>query len=133
MKAVRIRPSGGLALSVALGLGMSGCAMTEGLEASGTLDLVITTSAANDVLLEQGFRIQTAPVCEPVSPSQAATEPAITVRCAGLTRSGRPITVSVTEGKDMTIAVSGQQIYQGSVDEILQRNLSAGEPADPSS
>ncbi len=95
--------------------------MTEGLEASGTLDLVITTSAANDVLLEQGYRIQTAPVCE----ADTGSDPEVAVRCVGRTRSDRAITVTVTTGKTMTVSVADKQIYQGSVDDILQRNLSA--------
>jgi hypothetical protein len=109
--------------TAALGLPLAGCAMIDGLETSGTLDLVIYASAANAVLLDQGIRIASVPVCETDQATESDASTGIKARCVGETWSGRQIDVTVTNTKDMTISVADRQVFQGPLDAILQENL----------
>ena len=104
------------AMSLAAGA-MAACAVTtqiDSLEPVAGDAVAALSSAADGVLVSEGVEILVAPVCELSGDGYD---------CAGTTLSGEKINV-VAPGSDpetMTIVVGDETLYEGSIEEVLQK------------
>lgn len=113
----------GLVLAASVGV-LSACSTAEGLLAPAEIDLGILASAANGVVLQEGFTIQSAPVCETEDQSE------VTYTCTG---DGESIDVAVTGPESetdvttgsMVVVVGGEQIFSGLIQEVLNQRMLA--------
>lgn len=109
------------ALAVMLPLTVAGCSQVEGLAVSGNINVLYLSSAATDVLLDQGYHIGVKPVCEVTNTTQYS--------CSGSTADGQPISVVVPDSSlpqpNMTITVGGKQIFSGGVIEVIDNAAGA--------
>jgi hypothetical protein len=105
------RPAG-WALAAGAAALLAGCSQTAALAPVGGDRLTEVRFAANDVLLQNGVQILTAPVC---------TASGDAVSCAGSTMDSQPIAVSsaASDQGDLTVTVGGRVLYQGSLQGVL--------------
>lgn len=116
----------GVTLAASAGL-FSACSTADGLLASDEIDLGILASATNDVVLHEGFAIQSAPVCETEDKSE------VTYTCTGRTMDGESIDVKVTGPESqsdvttgsMVVVVGSERIFSGPVQDVLDQRMLA--------
>jgi hypothetical protein len=99
-------------LGVAL---LAGCSsQISALAPVGGDDITSLRIAAIDVLLERKLTIRDAPVCSEVAPGYS---------CTGSLTDGSAIVVTApdADATTMTITVGGSVVYEGSVQEVLDR------------
>ncbi len=116
----------GAALAASAGL-FSACSTADGLLAADEIDLGVLSSAANDVVLQQGFTVQSAPVCETEDKSE------VTYSCTGRTVAGGSIDVAVTGPESesdvttgsMVVLIDSKQIFSGPVQDVLNQRMLA--------
>ncbi|MET2010381.1 hypothetical protein ABXJ56_02425 [Microbacterium chocolatum] len=99
-------------------LALAGCSQVAAIAPVGGDRLAEVRYAANDVLLEEGIDILTAPVC--TSPDEIA------VTCEGETMDGEVIRVeSTAEAQDdVVVTVGDRTLYDGSLLDVLDRGSS---------
>ena len=91
---------------------VTGCSQAAALAPVGGNHLTTVRFAANDVLVNKGIELMTAPVC---------TAPDDNVSCQGTTLQGEPIIVTSTAAAplDIRVTVAGRVLYQGPIQDIL--------------
>lgn len=99
-------------------LALAGCSQVAAIAPVGGDRLAEVRYAANDVLLEEGIDILTAPVC--TSPDEIA------VTCEGETMDGEVIRVESTADAqdDVVVTVGDRTLYDGSLLDVLDRGSS---------
>ena len=109
------------AVAVATPLVLAGCSQVEGLAVSGNINVLFLSSAATDVLLDQGYHIGVKPVCKTTDTTEYS--------CSGTTADGQAISVVVPDSSvpqpNMTITVGGKQIFSGGVISVIDNAAGA--------
>jgi hypothetical protein len=111
-----VRRALSLAALGALALALAGCSQVAAIAPVGGGRVADVRYAANDLLVEAGIEIRTAPVCR---------EADHVVTCAGTTLDGAPIAVESAAGDEdaMTLTVGGDTLYSGSIQDVLDRAM----------
>jgi hypothetical protein len=105
-----------LVLALVVALATAGCSQVAAVAPVGGTREAEVRFAGNDVLVEQGVAILTAPVCA----SESGT-----VTCTGAAVDGTVITVSAASGGPMRVQVGDRTLYDGPVQTVLEK---AGRP-----
>lgn len=96
---------------------VSGCSQVSALAPVGGDRVTGVRYAANDLLVDAGIEVLTAPVCV------QATDKAVT--CEGTTRDAQPIRV-VSRADDqarMTVTVGDRTLYDGDIQTVLEKAM----------
>ena len=95
-------------------LALAGCSQMAALTPVGGDIITGTRIATNDVLIAQGVKVLVAPVCTTVPEG---------FTCTGSTVDGQEIVAKAgpTAPQALTITVGGTQIFQGTVQDVLQK------------
>ena len=113
----------GAAVAVAFSaLGLAGCAsQLEALAPVGGDDVASVRAAATDVLLANNLEILKAPTCE-----KSDTE----ITCEGALFDGSAILVTapLEPFEQMTIIVAGEELYDGSIQQVLDDAIQGKTP-----
>lgn len=108
------RRCGAAALASAV-LVLAGCSQVAALAPVGGDRLSEVRYAANDVLLDADVALMTAPVC--------TMSGDVSVTCTGETVDGRAIEVSSSadDPDALSVMVGGESVYDGSLDDVLEK------------
>lgn len=112
---MRRRAAAALLSSALMTAILSGCSQISAIAPVGGDRLAEVRYAANDILLEEGVALLTAPVC--TTPDEVA------VTCTGETADGREIAAESTAADQdvIRVTVGGATVYEGSLRDVLER------------
>ena len=113
----------GAAVAVAFAaMGLAGCAsQLEALAPVGGDDVASVRAAATDVLLANNLEILEAPTCE-------KSETEITCEGALIDGSAILVTAPLEPFEQMTIIVAGEELYDGSIQQVLDDAIQGKTP-----
>lgn len=113
----------GAAVALAVSaLGLAGCAsQLEALAPVGGDDVASVRAAATDVLLANNLEILEAPTCE-------KSETEITCEGALIDGSAILVTAPLEPFEQMTIIVAGEELYDGSIQQVLDDAIQGTTP-----
>ncbi len=103
-----------ISAAISLAAVLSSCSQISALAPVSGDQVTGLRTAATDVLLEKGYELLVVPVC---------TEDGDDYSCTGTTLDNHPISVSAS-GEDslqMTVHVGSDVVFEGDVNEVLQR------------
>ncbi len=91
-----------------------GCSQVDALQQVSGVPLATVEIAVDDVLVDQGVKVLTSPVC---------TEGDGQFTCAGTTLDDKPITATVPDDETqvMTVKIDGAEIFSGPVQEVIEK------------